>query len=71
MAYVNKQHVLEYLQKNDSLSIGEAFINWQLSGGHITKIISNLRKDGVNIVSQWRKNTVTGRRYKRYSLIVE
>ena len=68
MAYVNKQHVLEYLQKNESLSIGEAFINWQLSGGHITKIISNLRKDGNNIVSQWRKNTVTGRRYKRYSL---
>ena len=71
MAYVNKQHVLEYLQKNESLSIGEAFINWQLSGGHITKIISNLRKDGNNIVSQWRKNTVTGRRYKRYSLVTE
>jgi predicted ArsR family transcriptional regulator len=71
MAYVNKKTILEYLQKNESLSIGEAFINWQLSGGHITKIISNLRKDGVNIVSQWRKNTVTGRKYKRYSLITE
>ena len=64
-----KETILTYLAKeNASISIGEAFINWQLSGGHLTKIMSNLRKDGYNIVSQWRKNSVTGRRYKRYSL---
>jgi Helix-turn-helix domain len=64
-----KETVLTYLQKEGaSISIGEAFINWQLSGGHLTKIISNLRKDGIKIHAEWRRNSVTGRRYKRYKL---
>ncbi len=67
-----KETVFTYLQKEgNSISIGEAFINWQLSGGHLTKIISDLRKEGIKIDAQWRKNTVTGRKYKRYSLITE
>ncbi len=65
-----KETVFTYLQKEgNSISIGEAFINWQLSGGHLTKIISDLRKEGIKIDAQWRRNSVTGRKYKRYKLV--
>ena len=70
MATVTETMVLDYLKSNaHGLSIAEAFINWQLSGGHISKLISNLRKrDDVKIKSQWRTNKITKRRYVRYIL---
>ena len=67
MAIANEKAILNYLQNSrNGLSIGEAFINWNLSGGHLTKLISNLRKDGVKIKTQWNRNPVTGRRFARY-----
>ena len=68
---INKTIILAYLQKNKRLTIGEAFINYQLSGGHITKIISLLRKDGHAIKTVWNRNPVTKRRYASYHLIQE
>ena len=65
---VTETVILSYLEKNKGLSIGEAFINWQLSGGHITKLISNLRKQGHEIDKAWRHNPVTKRRYAYYTL---
>jgi hypothetical protein len=53
----------------NGISIGEAFVNWQLSGGHFTKIISELRRSGHNIKKEWRFNPVTKRRYARYFLL--
>lgn len=70
MANVSEKAILNYLENSkNGLSIGEAFINWQLSGGHLTKLISNLRKDGVNIKTQWNKNPVTKRRFARYFIV--
>lgn len=73
MATVTETMVLDYLKSNPhGLSIGEAFINWQLSGGHISKLISNLRKrDDIKIKSQWRTNKITKRRYVRYMIVEE
>ena len=68
--YVTENIILSYLEKSrNGLSIGEAFINYQLSGGHITKIISNLRKEGHKIETKRQINPVTGRRFARYILI--
>lgn len=65
-SYVTESTILAYLKKNASISIGEAFINYQLSGGHITKLISNLRKAGHKIETKRQRNPVTGRQYARY-----
>ena len=64
---VTETVILSYLEKNKGLSIGEAFINWQLSGGHITKLVSNLKKQGHEIVRVFERNE-SGRRYARYFL---
>lgn len=63
--------ILEYLEKRKRLTIGEAFMNFRLSGGHITKIISLLRKDGHNIMTVWDKSPIDKRRYATYHLIKE
>jgi len=68
-SYITESTILAYLEKNNSLSIGEAMLNFQLSGGHLTKLISNLRKSGHNIKTTRKPNPVTGRKYADYSLI--
>jgi hypothetical protein len=70
MTTFNQTVLVNYLSNSaNGLSIGEAFVNYQISGGHLTKIVSNARKSGHNIVKQWRINPVTKRRYARYHLI--
>lgn len=70
MAHFNETVLVNYLENSaNGLSIGEAFVNWQISGGHLTKIVSNARKAGHYIVKQWRINPVTKRRYARYHMV--
>ena len=71
MTKVNEKTILNYLIINKRLTIGQAFINWQLSGGHITKLISNLRKNKHEIKTVLKVNPVTKRRYAEYTLISE
>lgn len=52
-----------------TISILEAASDYQLSGGSLTKYISNLRKQGLDIKKEFRKNTITGRRYARYFIV--
>lgn len=66
-----KKIILEYLIKEKRLTIGQAFINFRLSGGHITKIISLLRKDGHKIATIWDRSPIDKRRYATYHLIQE
>lgn len=61
--------VHDHLTKVKTISVREAMDDYGLSGGHITKIISNLRKAGVPVEKQMRKHPVTGRRYARYYLM--
>ena len=69
MNTVNEATILAYLENaSNGLSIGEAFINYQLSCGHLTKLISNLRKQGHEIDTIRQKNPVTGRQFARYFL---
>ena len=68
---VSEKVILDYLKNNKRLTIAQALINWQLSGGHITKLISNLRKQKHDIKTIWKRNPVSGRRYVEYILISE
>ena len=68
-SYFSEAILVSYMENSaNGLSIGEAFVNWQISGGHLTKIVSNARKNGHNIKKVWRSNPVTGRRFARYFL---
>ena len=65
---VNEKTILTYLEKHkNGISIGEAMLTWQLSGGHITKLVSNLKKQGHEIDRVFERNE-SGRRYARYFL---
>lgn len=64
----NHNKVLQHLEKTGTISIRDAMDDYGLSGGHITKIISDLRKAGYIISREFRKHPVTGRRYARYRL---
>lgn len=58
--------VLNHLKRTSTISVQEGFNDHGLSGGHLTKIISNLRKAGYKIDRKFRKHPVTGKRYARY-----
>lgn len=63
-----KAVVLNHLRKTNSISIREAMDDYNISGGHLTKIISRLKKEGIKVDRQFCKHPVTGRRYARYAL---
>lgn len=69
--YVNtSQYQIErHLDKAGSISIREAMDDYNVSGGHLTKIICRLKERGMNIVTQFQKHPITGRRYARYFLL--
>lgn len=58
--------VLRHLKKVKTISVREGMDDYGLSGGHLTKIISNMRKDGHRVWKAMRVHPVTGRRYARY-----
>ena len=60
--------VFSHLQKTGAISIREAMDDYGLSGGHLTKIISRLKRQGHEIVTEMRKHPITGRKYARYYL---
>lgn len=60
--------VKSHMETTGSISIRDAMAEHGLSGGHLTKLISTMRRDGLAITSEWRRNPITGRRYKRYSI---
>lgn len=60
--------VLNHLRTTGTISIREAMDDYNLSGGHLTKIISDLRFNGHNITRKFMRHPVSGRRYARYTL---
>ena len=56
-----------HLQSVGNISIREAMDDYGLSGGSLTKVISDLKKAGHNIVKAFRKHPITGKRYARYT----
>ena len=59
-----KAQVLKHLQKQGNISPREIYLDYH--AGSPTKVISDLRKAGHNIVSVTKKHPTTGQRYVRY-----
>lgn len=55
-----------HFRRNGSISQREALIEYSIQS--LTKRISELRDEGFNIVTVFKKNPVTGQRYARYML---
>ena len=64
----NFDMIRNHLYNVGTISLREASNDYGMSGGHLTKVISVLRKEGMTISGQWRNHPVTGRRYMRYYL---
>lgn len=67
--FMNTKHgiILNHLKKVGTISIREGMDDYNLSGGHLTKIISDLRKNyGWNITMKWQRHPITKQRYARY-----
>jgi hypothetical protein len=60
--------LVKHLKKTGSISHREAMDDYQMSGGALTKYISNLRKDGYKITSLKKTHPITGQEYTRYVL---
>lgn len=58
--------IAAHLVNTGTISIREAMNDYNMSGGHLTKVISVLRHDGFDIDDEWRNHPITNRRYKRY-----
>ena len=68
----NQTLVLNHMKATGSISIREAMDDYGLSGGHLTKIISNLKRSVTEdnyIMRKFNKHPITGRRYARYHLV--
>jgi hypothetical protein len=63
------QKLVKHLKKTGSISHREAMDDYQMSGGALTKYISQLRNEyHMNIVSLRRTHPITGQVYTRYTL---
>lgn len=58
--------VKAHLETIGNISIRDAMAEYGMSGGHLTKVISTMRRNGLPIVKDMRKNIITGRKYARY-----
>lgn len=63
-----KAVVLRRLSNTGSISMCEAQADYQMSGGHLSKIISNLRKKGYIIRTEMRKHPEHNKKYARYHM---
>jgi len=71
-AMTNHTLVLNHMKATGSISIREAMDDYGLSGGHLTKIISDLKRSVTEdnyIMRKFNKHPITGRRYARYHLV--
>lgn len=59
------------IRNGGTMSIREANSEFGMSGGSVTKTISVMRRNGMNIVKEWRSNPLTGRKYARYNIADE
>lgn len=62
----NFDMIANHLRTIGTISLREASNDYGMSGGHLTKVISVLRKNGMPITGLWRYHPITGRRYMRY-----
>lgn len=60
--------IVDHLNKTGSISIREAMDDYNISGGHLTKIISDLKKKGMVIHREFKRHPINNRRYARYTL---
>ena len=61
--------VLRHMYKTGSISVREAMADYGMSGGHLTKIISQLRNDRqIDIVREMKMHPLTQTKYARYFL---
>jgi hypothetical protein len=61
-----KRIILNHLMVTGTISIREAMDDYNMSGGALTKCISELNRDGYKIDKIWYKHPITGQRYARY-----
>ena len=65
----NKQRVLEYLKAGHTLTAYDGFI--KLGIVSVRDYVSMLRREGHNIIGEWRENLDNGKRWKEYTLLQE
>lgn len=61
-----EQIVLEHMKKHGSISRYEALLVHRIA--HLPTRIFDLKKAGHEIISEWKIEEMTGKRYVRYSL---
>ena len=66
MNKTQKDIVLEHLNKKGSITTRECALKYDIYD--LQGVIRNLKQDGIVILSQWEKNTKTGKTYKRYRI---
>jgi len=59
-----KQKVRDYLESGRPLTSWEAIEKWRIT--RLAAIIDLLKKEGMNIVSEMKKNFNTGKKYAEY-----
>lgn len=59
-----QQKIINHFKKTGSITQREAMIEYSV--GSLTKVISELRKDGHNIASKRKYHPITGAKYVRY-----
>lgn len=65
----NQAKIINHLTKTGSISMREAMDDYGMAGNVLSKVISNLRKEGKNIITDMKKHPLTGRKYARYKLV--
>ena len=63
-----KDKILSHFEMVRTITIRDAVIEYGISGGTFTKIISELRREQYRIVRTWKKSP-TGTRYACYTLV--
>ena len=64
-----QQQILEYLEKNKTITSRECFFKLDITD--LQHAIMLLRKEGYQITDKWETNPNTKKRYKVYRLEVE
>ncbi|API58561.1 hypothetical protein BSL82_03900 [Tardibacter chloracetimidivorans] len=65
------KEVLDYLQAKGTASPREALLDIDINSGSFTRRIAELRTAGYKIESAFQAHPVSGRQYKRYTLVLD
>lgn len=65
------KEVLDYLQAKGTASPREALLDLDINSGSFTRRITELQDAGYKIASQFHTHPVSGRQYKRYTLVID